>query len=106
MLQAPGSIAERWDVVLASQSNGAQHRALAAALGLCWPRFRRRHPYTNNALTYGGHVLDTLLGEGAQLGEILAAGREALELCVSGLVEVEGERTFSETPAAGATTGG
>jgi hypothetical protein len=106
VLTVPGSLAERWDVAILYNAPGTRHRAFLAALGMCWPRFRRRKPYGGNALAYAAVVTDTLLGEGAPMGELLAAGREAFALCVDGLVSVEGAADFSETPEAGPTTGG
>lgn len=103
-LTAPGSLAERWDVVILAQTEGARERAMAAALGLCWPRLRRRKPYGGNALTYGGTVIDTLLGEGATISEILAAGSDAYQLCLEGLVDV-GASDFSGTPPDGRANG-
>lgn len=94
VLVTPPSLAERWDVALAAQSDGAQHRATAAALGLCWPRFRRTHPYSGNALAYGGVVIDALLAEGASFSEIAAASVEAIRICLDGLVPVEGAERF------------
>lgn len=106
VLEVPGSLARRWDVAILWQTPGCDHKARLAALGLCWPRFLRRKPYSGNAVTYAEAVADTLLAEGASMKELLAAGEEALLLCVHGLVSVEGASDFSETPADGATTGG
>lgn len=105
VLVAPGSLAERWDVAILAQTEGQSHRARAAALGLCWPRYRRRYPYAGNAVAYGGAVIDHLLAEGATIGEILVAGAEAYMVCLDGLVAVEGAEDFSETPEGGAPTG-
>lgn len=98
VLRVPDSLAARWDVTILSQVEGARERALAAALGICWPRFNRRRPYGGNALTYGGVVIDALLAEGASIGEIYVAGGEALALCVEGLVNVEGAEDFTALP--------
>jgi hypothetical protein len=106
VLTVPGSLAERWDVAILYNAPGTRHRAFLAALGLCWPRFRRRRPYGGDALAYAGIVVDTLLPEGATMKELLAFGEEAWVLCGAGLVSVEGAADFSETPADGATTGG
>ena len=88
-LRVPGSLAERWEVVIASQLPGCRPRALGAALGLCWPRYRRTHPYDWMVLGWGGQVLDRLLAE-AKLSEVLALGEVALALVMDGLVPVEG----------------
>jgi hypothetical protein len=108
VLEVPRSLAERWDVAILYSHPGAETRACAAALGLCWRRFRARKPYPGNALQYGGTVVDTLLGEGASMGEILAAAAEAYALCVTGLVSVEGAADFSAPPdaQAGPPSGG
>jgi hypothetical protein len=98
VLRKPASIAARWDVAITAGMEGCRPRALAAALGMCWPRFHRRYPYQGNALAYGGHVIDTLTKEGASFGEILAAGAEASELCVADLPAVDGAADFSEPP--------
>lgn len=108
VLAPPASLAARWDVVLASVIEGAEHRARAAALGLCWPRYHRRRPYGGSALRYGGDVIDTLMSEGASYGDIQRAGIEALGLCLEGLPPVEGAEVFSAPPAVqdGTASGG
>jgi hypothetical protein len=108
VLEVPKSLAERWDVVILGNRPGCEERAHALALGLCWPRFRRRHPYRGDALGYSTLVIDTLLNEGAAIGEILGAGMEAGALCVAGLVRVASPdlAPFSPTPTdrGGSTT--
>ena len=107
-LEAPADLAERWDVVLAADVEGQLPRVLAGALGLCWPRLRKRVRYGGNILTYGGNVIRTLLAEGATIAEIVRVGSAAYALCRAGLVDVEGAGDFSEPPAdpGGAQSGG
>lgn len=104
----PTSIAERWDVCLLAAQPGLGHRSRAAALGLCWPRFRRRHPYRGDALAYSTVVLDELLGGDpplTTLGELVAPGLHALRLCLDGLAPVDGADGFYDRPSGGATDG-
>lgn len=107
-LTVPASIAERWDVLILSGAEGCGFRAAAAALGLCWPRFRRRHPYGGNALRYGGEVLDTLASEGYSLSEISVAADVAAGLIADNLPRIEGAADFSKPPVAqdGTPSGG
>jgi hypothetical protein len=105
-LKAPSSLAERWDIAILTSDPTLTHRAGAAALGLCWEKFRRFHRYNGRALDYSTTVLDTLLGQGYKFSDIAVAGQRALVLCMDGLVAVEGAETFSEPPAAGSTAGG
>lgn len=99
-LVAPTSLVECWDVAILAETEGARERAFAAALGLCWPRFRRRHPYGGNALVYSTRVLETLLatpgddGQPPKIGEILRAGVAAFGLISERLVPVEGAERF------------
>lgn len=94
----PTSIAERWDVMLIASESSTHPRACAAALGLCWPRLRRRLPYRGDALKYGGDVIDLLVGEGASWKDVVALGSEALAMLAEGLVAVEGAEGFSTPP--------
>lgn len=105
-LTKPSSIAERWDAVLLSSDDATRPRAAAAALGLCWPRLRRRVPYKGDALSFGGAVIDTLVGkEGARYLDVYGWGLKALDLCADGLVPVEGAEGFSEPPGGEALGG-
>lgn len=94
-LAAPGSLAERWDVAGAATDapdNQVMIRVLAAALGLCWGRFRRnpKSPkYDGRVLAFGGRVLDFALEHGAPLHHVITAGGRALQLCRAGLVTQE-----------------
>lgn len=102
-LEIPGSIAARWDVVLASQRPGCENRAFAAALGLCWPYLSRKRPYTGDAIAYGGSIIDFVVGGGADFMEMTSIAVEAYNLCMEGLVPVEGAQDFTPTqdPQAG-----
>lgn len=102
----PTSLAERWEIVILGQEDGTRPRAMAAALGASWPRFRRLHRYTGNPLAYGEIVLNTLLAQGVAIGDILAAGAAAYGLITEALVDIGEARTFSAPPAAGPTVGG
>lgn len=97
-LRAPGSLAERWEVLIAAETPGSRPRAQACALALCWPDFRRQHPYSYQPLRYGGEVLDRLLAAGHKLRDVLSLGEAALVVCGRGLVSVEGAADFGEPP--------
>ena len=86
-LVRPSSFAERLDVSVAVRAN--PHRGLACALGLCWPRVRRRVPYKGDPATFGGQVLDHLEAEGADFGDVMTAGSAALDLCLDIVTESE-----------------
>jgi hypothetical protein len=103
-LAPPASLAERWDVVGAAgdaPDNQVMVRVLAAALGLCWGRFRRNAKapkYDGRILAYGGRVLDYLLGAGADLADIVTAGLRAQKLCQENALaseDVEAAEGFS-----------
>lgn len=102
-LELPGSIAARWDVVIASHRPGCENRAYAAALGLCWPYLSRKRPYTGDVIAYGGSVIDFVVGGGADFLEMVSIAVEAYNLCMEGLVPVEGAQDFTPTqePPAG-----
>lgn len=109
----PESLAERYDVALALVDPGTSARARAAALGLSWPRFRRRRAYTGNVLAYGGVVIDTLCAESlpaqerADYYEVLRIGLVCAEAILLALPRVGGAADFSAPPApVGDTSGG
>lgn len=87
--ELPKSAAARWDVLALSGSN--LRRAAAMALALCWPKLGRKVrqagiDYTgDNPAVFGGRVLDYLIGEGASLREVMAAGAQAIDLCAHDL---------------------
>lgn len=82
-LVQPKSFAERLDVLALLSDGAANHRVAAAALGLCWPRLRRKVKYGGRVLEFAGQVIDLLSEEGATFDEIMEAGAEALELIAS-----------------------
>jgi hypothetical protein len=82
-LVVPPSFTERLDLVEALRTSENGHRPACAALGLCWPRVRRRLPYSGKPLEYGGKVIDLLIGEGASMEEISSAAVQALELVMA-----------------------
>jgi hypothetical protein len=82
-------LSERWDIMAAYRPSRPTHRVEAAALGLAWPRLRRRLPkYSGDVLEYGGQVLDLLLNAKtpASFIEIRAAGIRAVSLVLTDLV--------------------
>lgn len=104
-LVLPGSIAERWDVALVAADPGLRHRAMLAALALCWPRWRRHHPYHGNAAQYGAQLIEELAAK-VPMDQLLGAGGEALRLCTLALPQVEGAEAFSLAPADGRSAAG
>jgi len=104
-LVVPRSWAERHDVAAAAATN--VQRAVAAALGLCWPRLRKRLPaYGGDPLAYGGAVIDFLRNEGASMNDIVDVGIDAMKLCADGLfgeAEVKARADFSGAPGGGGT---
>lgn len=83
-LAAPVSFAERLDLREALLSGTVPlHRVAAAAIGLCWPRIRRKlPPYRGDVAVYGGLVLDGLAAEGAADGpEFWLVAGAAIRLC-------------------------
>jgi len=61
------------------------HRAWAAALGVCWdngqcPGLPGKYSETYNVLVYGGKVIDTLLERGISYDEIIIAS--AASFCI------------------------
>lgn len=85
LLAPPKSYTVRLEVVLAAERNAP--RAAAAALGLCWQSPNRpTAKYAYDVLVYGGAVLDELAGERRiPPGDVVTAGRVALDLCGEGL---------------------
>ena len=80
VLVLPSSYCERIDLLTALQDGLPHHRIAAAALGLCWPRVRRKIPYVGKVADYGAKVLDALLAEGATLEQIYEHGAKAIAL--------------------------
>lgn len=107
-LVRPSSLAERWDIAVLAASGAPQHRLHAAAIGVCWPRFRRKNPYRGDAMAYSRIVIDTILTakEPAQIADLAIPGTEAVRLCLEDLVSVEGASGFSDPPAGGTSAGG
>lgn len=99
-LVLPVEVAERLDVLaLASQPGIPQHRTAALALGLCWPRFRRFHRYSGDALAYSALVERVVLVEQKQsFAAMMVVAREALELVLSNLPAIEGAKDFTKPP--------
>lgn len=98
---APSSAAERWDVASAAHAGAAPQRTMALALGLSWPRLRRRLAsegirYTGDPMGFGGRVFDWLIGQGAVYSEIVDAGQLALQACVRDLPGAALPRTDAE----------
>jgi hypothetical protein len=80
VLVLPLSYCERIDLLTALQEGIPHHRIAAAALGLCWPRVRRKIPYGGKVSEYGAKVVDTLLTEGASLEQIYEHGAKAIAM--------------------------
>ena len=80
VLVLPVSYCERIDLLTALQEGLPHHRIAAAALGLCWPRVRRKIPYSGKVSEYGAKVVDTLLVEGASLEQIYEHGAKAIAM--------------------------
>ena len=96
-LVKPASFAERLDVHTILGAN--PHRALACALGLCWPRIRRRLPYRGDPIAYGGQVLDQLHSERAELSDVMDVGAKALALCMEIPTEVQVKAAMGNSDA-------
>jgi hypothetical protein len=109
-LQQPQSYAIRWDVATAGPRSPM--RAMAAAIGVCWPPVNaiwpgasgRRCPLYEasgyDALRYGGTIIDDLTAAGVPMSEIVKAGAVALSLVQNGLFgerEVAAAEDFSAT---------
>lgn len=76
-LRVPTSASERWDYLTAVQSL-TPSRAMAAALGLCWPWLRSQlPPYRGDLAALGGQVVDLMVGKGVAMTEVLSVGRAA-----------------------------
>lgn len=88
-LEIPGSMAIRMDVVMLFESN--QHRALAAALGVCWRgEGRPSTPWkATDPAEYGGRIIDELAARGVGYNDIMAGGVKAYTLIAKSLVDGE-----------------
>lgn len=96
-LKKPASYAEAWDVASIGEKN--QVRALAAALGICGVGRRLKIAYNGDAMTYGGKVIDALVAQGVEMGNIVEAGGQAFAMCAEmlvGGVEVKTAEDFTE----------
>ena len=109
-LEVPPRICVRHDLSIASgESRKGQTgvRVCAAALLMCWPGLASKKDaprYRGDVIDFGGDALDYLLGVGATLADIVAAGNVALEMVISSLVtarQVEEARGNSGAPTGG-----
>ncbi len=105
----PSSFAERIDVVEALRDGSPVHRIAAAALGLCWPRVRRKIQYRGKLLDFGGQVIDLLSREGATMDEVYPVAAQALELVAQSALPtqagVDAAVGNSAAPSSGASSG-
>lgn len=108
-LVLPASFAERIDIVECLRDGSPLHRVAAAALGLCWPRIRRKLPYRGKLLDYGGQVIDLLLREGATMDEVYPVAAKALEVVAQSQLPsqagVDAAVGNSAAPSSGASSG-
>lgn len=84
-LQLPASMAVRYEITYLAAS--AEHRAYAAALGVCWGRLQRRVRYRPGPAEYGGRVIDYLVDQGWSYPEVLQAGMAAFAWLADGLID-------------------
>lgn len=107
-LETPSSQAEVWAVI----EEGARKPtfAVAAALGICWPRTSRWPGQARpemlrcrfDGLVYGARVIDSLRAAGIPMPEIIAAGARAFELVTPLAIseeDVAATETFCGAPA-------
>lgn len=108
-LVVPASFAERIDVVEALREGAPVHRIASAALGLCWPRVRRRLPYRGKLLEYGGQVIDLLMREGVTMDELYPVAAQALQAIAESQLPsqagVDAALGNSAAPSSGASSG-
>lgn len=92
-LEAPVSIALALDLL--DLAGDSEARATAGALVACCSKIRRRVRVTQkragyNAAAYGSIALDAFAARKAPLGEVYAAGLQALYLCLNVVGRLEG----------------
>ena len=80
VLVLPVSYCERIDLLEALKAGMANHRLAGAAIGLCWPRVRRKIQYRGDLADFSTKVVDTLLREGATLDQIYEHGAKAIAM--------------------------
>lgn len=91
-LQPPASMAVRYDIAEAASTNS--RRSFMAALGVCWVGCPAKITYAKagyNPLAYGGRLLDELLEQGFDWGQLQAAAAIAYTLVSAGLWRDEDE---------------
>lgn len=98
-LVIPESITMAYEIDAAFMES--QVRALAAALGLCWPKLQRHVRYRYDPRPYGGRVLDYLLSKGASYDDVMLAGSVAFRLLRKQITtqrELRDAQVFSGAP--------
>ena len=108
-LDPPRRLVERYDLAAASAEHGrveqTSRRVVAAALGLCWEGGGRKAGwpvYRGDVLQFGGDVLEYLIGAGAPMSEIIAAGSVATRMIIESMPAPEHlERARGNSPGAG-----
>jgi hypothetical protein len=111
-LDPPDDIAELWDVLFAMRTRSVPlNRLLAACIGLTVARINRRVQYNpaDGLAAYGGKVIRFLHSDAVDpkdrpsLGQLMAVGWHALDLCVDACPTPEGIKAaadFSGPPGA------